>query len=1181
MVLTSLTAAAIATLAFQKFIESGAGELAKKFTEAAIAKMDEIREKVWIKLRGKPEAESALAAVENGSEKNLGGVIEHLQAAMDGDSEFASEIRVLGQEINAGKLVDQTNMTQNNHDQARGYQIEVKGGTAYIGENHFHGQSRDTRSIFLDHTPLGTEGFQGREQELVQLRQWFDENRARLVGILSPGGYGKSTLAAVAYKETSKHKLWISFKEQCSFNHFGHGVLEELGTRVDEKMADESLINSLIKYFAEHQSLLVLDNLEVLLGNDNDHHFTDPGYQQFLLKWLEKSHRSTILLTSRVQPAALVQDQAECKWHHLEGLTSDAGIRVLRDQQTGGEEADLRRFINIADGHPLLLRLGAGWLKEHPNPNGFDILTQRDLDLFNDLAGSRRGETQTRIGNLLTASVEHLNSQLRSLWLDLSVYNFPFGSKAAKATFAQSPEDITEDFLKEDLSKVEENLRELVNYSLLNREWNSNRNEWQYRFLGLIKDFAREYPGDRTEAKLKAIEYCRLVAMPSGWSEHEALTAAYYRVVVKPPNWKTQGDVVEYLEVFHYYLEINQYAPAFYFLWHTGCDAFLELQGHNRLRAELFEDLRARWNSTENSTDVERLIFARMLDCLGNAYRSLGQYALAIESYNRALAIFRAIGNQREEAVSLRNLGKVYHAQGRFQEAVEHADQARAIFHTINNDLGEFLCLQDAIEIDSIREQYESNINRYISSIQLWQERNNRYEEASSWKDLGVTYKKLGRYQEAKVLGKARRIFRKISSESSSHESSQYRSEQRQILLDLGSVYEGLSRLPDKSPNQRRSRRARCAATTACRQALQISDNGLDQAISRCSLGWVLSYSGQPHEAIEHYKHALKIFRESDNRGGEAQALNGLGAAHYNLNDLTDLLAFWWKLYLKIQNDGFQEAENLEFWFISFAYHLIFGRADLTEADRFYREALAIYRELGDRGGEAVILNNLGTLSERRTQYTEAVDWYQQSLTIECKLPMRDLHIEAITRHNIGRVCNLLGKYYSDQRQYQAAARFYRQSRGAFKGIKGDFRTSYTDSEEAIALSALAKAYHFLGRYSKAIRLHQDTLEMMRKLGDRPGEADALLGLGDAHYALGNYIEPTNQNKIDLLALLRGIQSRPANPNAIYFYRQALVIFREINNFLGIAKVQLGLSKTYHVLGQCQKAMKLLNEGDS
>jgi hypothetical protein len=50
----SLTAATIATLACQKFIESGAGELAKKFTTEAIAKMESLLKRIWTKLRGKP-----------------------------------------------------------------------------------------------------------------------------------------------------------------------------------------------------------------------------------------------------------------------------------------------------------------------------------------------------------------------------------------------------------------------------------------------------------------------------------------------------------------------------------------------------------------------------------------------------------------------------------------------------------------------------------------------------------------------------------------------------------------------------------------------------------------------------------------------------------------------------------------------------------------------------------------------------------------------------------------------------------------------------------------------------------------------------------------------------------------------------------------------------------------------
>jgi hypothetical protein len=52
------------------------------------------------------------------------------------DREFEGQVRAIAQEINAGKILDQSSMTQNNSGNARGWQTKVEGGTAYIGEIH-------------------------------------------------------------------------------------------------------------------------------------------------------------------------------------------------------------------------------------------------------------------------------------------------------------------------------------------------------------------------------------------------------------------------------------------------------------------------------------------------------------------------------------------------------------------------------------------------------------------------------------------------------------------------------------------------------------------------------------------------------------------------------------------------------------------------------------------------------------------------------------------------------------------------------------------------------------------------------------------------------------------------------------------------------------------------------------
>ncbi len=132
-VTTTLTASAIASLAFQEFIKSSAGELAKKFTAEAIAKMDDLRKLLWARLRGKHTlAEEALQKAEAGDKTAIETVGTLLGVEML-DPTFAAEVRVIAQEINAGKLQDNSNMVQNNSDNAIGFQNKVEGGTAYIG----------------------------------------------------------------------------------------------------------------------------------------------------------------------------------------------------------------------------------------------------------------------------------------------------------------------------------------------------------------------------------------------------------------------------------------------------------------------------------------------------------------------------------------------------------------------------------------------------------------------------------------------------------------------------------------------------------------------------------------------------------------------------------------------------------------------------------------------------------------------------------------------------------------------------------------------------------------------------------------------------------------------------------------------------------------------------------------
>ncbi len=97
---TTLVAGTIAGLAFNEFIKSGAGELAKKSVGGAIDLLKNLRDRIQAKFRGNERAETALFEVEQqGTQAALEKVTKYLDIEMMEDEAFATEVRQIAQQI--------------------------------------------------------------------------------------------------------------------------------------------------------------------------------------------------------------------------------------------------------------------------------------------------------------------------------------------------------------------------------------------------------------------------------------------------------------------------------------------------------------------------------------------------------------------------------------------------------------------------------------------------------------------------------------------------------------------------------------------------------------------------------------------------------------------------------------------------------------------------------------------------------------------------------------------------------------------------------------------------------------------------------------------------------------------------------------------------------------------------
>src|SRR5579885_1581257 len=165
------------------------------------------------------------------------------------------------------------------------------------------------------------------------------------------------------------------------------------------------------------------------------------------------------------------------------------------------------------------------------------------------------------------------------------------------------------------------------------------------------------------------------------------------------------------------------------------------------------------------------------------------------------------------------------------------------------------------------------------------------------------------------------------------------------------------------------------------------------------SLGMLEQYLGKLNEARSHYNTALPLYREVQDRLGEANTLKSLGDLERHLGRLDEARSHYNTalLFYREERDRLGEANTLKS-LGDLERHL--GKLD--EARSHYNTALLLYREVQDRLGEANTLSSLGDLFLAQQDWNQAREHYEQALALSI-----DVHYpsgQAYTLIDLGRV---------------------------------------------------------------------------------------------------------------------------------------------------------------------------------
>ena len=199
----------------------------------------------------------------------------------------------------------------------------------------------------------------------------------------------------------------------------------------------------------------------------------------------------------------------------------------------------------------------------------------------------------------------------------------------------------------------------------------------------------------------------------------------------------------------------------------------------------------------------------------------------------------------------------------------------------------------------------------------------------------------------------------------------------------------------------------------------------------------------------------------------------------------------------------------------------------------YYRQALVILREVGDRRTEGIALAGLGEGYRTLGRLDSALAYHGRALVIEREIG---------AHQDEGATLNNLGHVHLDLGRPDSALAYYRQALVILRQV-GDRRT------EGLALAGLGEVYRTRGLLDSALACHSGALVIFRQIGDHHDESATLNNLGTL------YLD----------------RERP--DSATSYYSQALVIEREVGDHENEGETLTDLGRAYLDLGRSDSAL--------
>lgn len=331
----------------------------------------------------------------------------------------------------------------------------------------------------------------------------------------------------------------------------------------------------------------------------------------------------------------------------------------------------------------------------------------------------------------------------------------------------------------------------------------------------------------------------------------------------------------------------------------------------------------------------------------------------AIGFFEKALSLYRQLGDRSSEAFTLGHLGKIYSDLGQQRKALENLHQALLLRRQVGDKKGETITLNNIGNVYSDLGEPKKALEYFQQALLLKREMGDKAGEAVAINNIGNVYLNSGEPQKALDYFQQSLVLRRQVGDKPG---------EARTLNNIGFVYLNLGE--------------KQKALDYFRQCLllyqQIADK-LAESRTLNNIGTIYLDSEEKQKALDYFQRSLALKREIADKIGEANTLNNIGFIYLNLGEKQKALDYFQQslpLFQSVENK-LGLAANLN----NIGLIYLYSREQQKALD-YYQKSLPIYQQVGNREGEAQTLYNIAFVQRERGNLNAALTQIKIAINI-------------------------------------------------------------------------------------------------------------------------------------------------------------------------------------------------------